>query len=63
MPLRKVLELPEVYMSAQRWSELPYTRVASVVLEMNPPSCGCTAGGWLGRVCVHADDELVVRVC
>jgi len=63
VPLRKVLELPEVYMSAQRWSELPYTRVASVVLEMNPPSCGCTAGGWLGRVCVHADDELVVRVC
>ncbi|KAG2593646.1 hypothetical protein PVAP13_5NG012552 [Panicum virgatum] len=29
VPLRKVLELPEVYMSAQRWSELPYTRVAS----------------------------------
>jgi len=33
MPLRKVLELPEVYMSAQRWSELPYTRVASVAMR------------------------------
>ncbi|CAO2201303.1 unnamed protein product [Urochloa humidicola] len=31
--LRKVLELPEVYMSAQRWSELPYTRVASVAMR------------------------------
>uniref|UniRef100_A0A453SKH1 Uncharacterized protein n=1 Tax=Aegilops tauschii subsp. strangulata TaxID=200361 RepID=A0A453SKH1_AEGTS len=28
-----VLELPEVYMSAQRWSELPYTRVASVAMR------------------------------
>ncbi|CAD6341479.1 unnamed protein product [Miscanthus lutarioriparius] len=33
VPLRKVLELPEVYMSAQRWSELPYTRVASVTMR------------------------------
>ncbi|KAK3132112.1 hypothetical protein QOZ80_6AG0515970 [Eleusine coracana subsp. coracana] len=33
VPLRKVLELPEVYMSAQRWSELPYTRVASVAMK------------------------------
>ena len=33
VPLRKVLELPEVYMSAQRWSELPYTRVASVAIR------------------------------
>ncbi|XP_025811439.1 uncharacterized protein LOC112889163 [Panicum hallii] len=33
VPLRKVLELPEVYMSAQRWSELPYTRVASVAMR------------------------------
>ncbi|KAG0547753.1 hypothetical protein BDA96_01G107600 [Sorghum bicolor] len=33
VPLRKVLELPEVYMSAQRWSDLPYTRVASVAMR------------------------------
>ncbi|XBH93688.1 hypothetical protein VPH35_084577 [Triticum aestivum] len=33
VPLRKVLKLPEVYMSAQRWSELPYTRVASVAMR------------------------------
>ncbi|CAL5056701.1 unnamed protein product [Urochloa decumbens] len=33
VPLRKVLELPEVYMSAQRWSELPYARVASVAMR------------------------------
>ncbi|GJN29114.1 hypothetical protein PR202_gb17307 [Eleusine coracana subsp. coracana] len=33
VPLRKILELPEVYMSAQRWSELPYTRVASVAMK------------------------------
>ncbi|PVH36592.1 hypothetical protein PAHAL_6G112900 [Panicum hallii] len=33
VPLRKVLELPELYMSAQRWSELPYTCVASVAMR------------------------------
>ncbi|KAI4989225.1 hypothetical protein ZWY2020_036542 [Hordeum vulgare] len=33
VPLRKVLKLPEVYMSAQRWSELPYARVASVAMR------------------------------
>jgi hypothetical protein len=33
VPLRKVLELPEVYMSAQRWSQLPYSRVASVAMR------------------------------
>ncbi|KAL6839611.1 hypothetical protein ACP4OV_030550 [Aristida adscensionis] len=33
VPLRKVLELPEVYMSAQRWSDLPYARVASVAMR------------------------------
>ncbi|XP_066372254.1 uncharacterized protein [Miscanthus floridulus] len=33
VPLRKVLELPEVYMSAQRWSQLPYARVASVAMR------------------------------
>nr|TKW24918.1 hypothetical protein SEVIR_3G081900v2 [Setaria viridis] len=33
VPLRKALELPEVYMSAQRWSEMPYARVASVAMR------------------------------
>ncbi|KAL5542244.1 hypothetical protein UlMin_009954 [Ulmus minor] len=33
VPLRKVLELPEVYMSANRWQSLPYTRVASVAMR------------------------------
>uniref|UniRef100_A0A0E0QTB1 TROVE domain-containing protein n=1 Tax=Oryza rufipogon TaxID=4529 RepID=A0A0E0QTB1_ORYRU len=33
VPLRDVLQLPEVYMSARRWSELPYTRVASVAMR------------------------------
>ncbi|KAF0923239.1 hypothetical protein E2562_003448 [Oryza meyeriana var. granulata] len=33
VPLREVLQLPEVYMSAQRWAELPYTRVASVAMR------------------------------
>ncbi|KAF3330370.1 hypothetical protein FCM35_KLT03724 [Carex littledalei] len=32
VPIRKVLELPEVYMSAQRWADLPYSRVASVAM-------------------------------
>ncbi|KAL8172274.1 hypothetical protein V2J09_024078 [Rumex salicifolius] len=33
VPLRRALELPEVYMSANRWSELPYSRVASVAMK------------------------------
>jgi hypothetical protein len=33
VPLRKVLELPEVYMSAGQWDELPYARVASVAMN------------------------------
>ncbi|XP_024541261.1 uncharacterized protein LOC9656280 [Selaginella moellendorffii] len=33
VPLRKALELPEVFMSAQRWDELPYNRVASVAMK------------------------------
>ncbi|OEL21174.1 hypothetical protein BAE44_0017807 [Dichanthelium oligosanthes] len=33
VPLRKVLMLPEVYMSAQEWSELPYQRVARKAME------------------------------
>ncbi|CAO1942174.1 unnamed protein product [Urochloa humidicola] len=33
VPLRKVLELPEVYMSAGQWDDLPYARVASVAMN------------------------------
>jgi hypothetical protein len=33
VPLRKVLELPEVYMSANEWDSLPYNRVASVAMK------------------------------
>ena len=33
VPLRKVLELPEVYMSARKWDELPYARVASTAMR------------------------------
>ncbi|CAM6010880.1 unnamed protein product [Sphagnum balticum] len=33
VPLRRCLELPEVYMSARRWEELPYNRVASVAMK------------------------------
>jgi hypothetical protein len=32
-PLRQKLELPEVYMSAKRWEELPYNRVPSVAMK------------------------------
>ena len=31
--LRKVLELPDVYMSAGKWDDLPYARVASVAMH------------------------------
>ncbi|KAJ4957741.1 hypothetical protein NE237_024852 [Protea cynaroides] len=33
VPLRKALELPEVYMSANLWNSLPYNRVASVAMK------------------------------
>ncbi|TMW82419.1 hypothetical protein EJD97_005997 [Solanum chilense] len=33
VPLHKALELPEVYMSANKWSLLPYNRVASVAMK------------------------------
>lgn len=33
VPLHKVLELPEVYMSANKWNTLPYNRVASVAMK------------------------------
>lgn len=33
-PLREKLELPEVYMSARRWEELPYNRVPSVAMKL-----------------------------
>lgn len=34
VPLRKVLELPEVYIGANRWDSLPYNRVASVAMKL-----------------------------
>ncbi|CAA0814244.1 Uncharacterised conserved protein UCP015417-vWA [Striga hermonthica] len=34
VPLRKALELPEVYMSAKQWSTLPYNRISSVAMKM-----------------------------
>lgn len=33
VPLRKALELPEVYMGANDWGSLPYNRVASVAMK------------------------------
>ncbi|KAK7274978.1 hypothetical protein RIF29_16082 [Crotalaria pallida] len=33
VPLRKVLELPEVYIGANRWDLIPYNRVASVAMN------------------------------
>ncbi|KAH7857393.1 hypothetical protein Vadar_012165 [Vaccinium darrowii] len=34
VPLRKALEIPEVYMSAKKWDTLPYKRVASVAMKL-----------------------------
>ncbi|XAR64342.1 hypothetical protein NMG60_11024646 [Bertholletia excelsa] len=34
VPLRKALELPEVYIKANQWNLLPYNRVASVAMKM-----------------------------
>jgi len=33
VPLRKTLQLPEVYMGARAWQSLPYNRVASVAMK------------------------------
>lgn len=33
VPLRQTLELPELFMSANRWNELPYNRVPSVAMQ------------------------------
>ncbi|KAI3936324.1 hypothetical protein MKW92_001587 [Papaver armeniacum] len=33
VPLHKVLELPEVYMSSKMWEALPYNRVSSVAMK------------------------------
>ncbi|KAI6692246.1 hypothetical protein NL676_019956 [Syzygium grande] len=35
VPLWRVLELPEVYMSAGRWGDIPYNRVASVAMKLH----------------------------
>ncbi|KAK9006282.1 hypothetical protein V6N11_035326 [Hibiscus sabdariffa] len=34
VPLRKILELPEVYIGANRWDSIPYKRVASVAMKL-----------------------------
>ncbi|KDP23282.1 hypothetical protein JCGZ_23115 [Jatropha curcas] len=34
VPLRKVLELPEVYIGYNKWGEIPYNRVASVAMKL-----------------------------
>ncbi|KAM3282901.1 hypothetical protein P3S67_026546 [Capsicum chacoense] len=34
VPLRKVLEIPEVYICANKWEELPYKHVPSVAMRM-----------------------------
>lgn len=34
VPLRKVLQLPEVYMGANQWGAIPYDRVASVAMKL-----------------------------
>ncbi|KAL3526367.1 hypothetical protein ACH5RR_011023 [Cinchona calisaya] len=34
VPLRKALELPEVYIGANDWGSIPYNRVASVAMKM-----------------------------
>ncbi|XP_065852400.1 uncharacterized protein [Euphorbia lathyris] len=34
VPLRKVLELPEVYIGQKRWGEIPYNRVPSAAMKL-----------------------------
>ncbi|KAK8626218.1 hypothetical protein V6N13_133869 [Hibiscus sabdariffa] len=34
VPLHKILELPEVYIGANRWDAIPYNRVASVAMKL-----------------------------
>ncbi|PRQ50693.1 hypothetical protein RchiOBHm_Chr2g0136111 [Rosa chinensis] len=34
VPLRKVLELPEVYIGANDWNSIPYNRVASLAMKL-----------------------------
>ncbi|XP_074276533.1 uncharacterized protein LOC141600245 [Silene latifolia] len=33
VPLRKALELPEIFMGAKKWDQIPYNRVASVAMS------------------------------
>jgi len=32
-PLRRFIQIPEIYMSSNRWNEMPYKRVASVCMQ------------------------------
>ncbi|KAE8732429.1 vacuolar protein sorting-associated protein 26A-like [Hibiscus syriacus] len=34
VPLRKLLELPEVYIGANKWGSIPYNRIASVAMKL-----------------------------
>ncbi|XP_004310235.1 PREDICTED: uncharacterized protein LOC101311350 [Fragaria vesca subsp. vesca] len=34
VPLRKALELPEIFMGANEWGKIPYNRVASVAMKL-----------------------------
>lgn len=34
-PLRRFLQIPEIFMSTQRWGELPYNRVPSLCMQRN----------------------------
>ncbi|KAF8018366.1 hypothetical protein BT93_H3297 [Corymbia citriodora subsp. variegata] len=49
VPLRRVLELPEVYMSAVRWSDIPYNRVLSVARKLHRTSLGSTTTSGFGE--------------
>ena len=33
VPLRKVLKIPEIYMSSNQWNVLPYSRVPSIAMK------------------------------
>ncbi|MCO5608330.1 hypothetical protein L7F22_062536 [Adiantum nelumboides] len=48
VPLRNALEIPETYMSAKKWSELPYERVPSVAMT-----------NYVGHFVKHDNDRYV----
>ncbi|MCO5612903.1 hypothetical protein L7F22_067175 [Adiantum nelumboides] len=48
VPLQNALEMPEIYMSAKKWSELSYERVPSVVMT-----------NYVGHFVKHDNDQYV----